>query len=384
LRVLAVTHVFPRTPQDPSAPFLLTWARALADAGADVGVIAPHDAGLPDRHEVAGIPIRLPRYAPEGHEWLSYRGEMHRLARRPAGLTLLGGLVTAMASSLRVQARLGKPDVVHVHWWLPGAIVARMADLAQPVVLTVHGTDVALVEEHPPLGPVARWAMAAADRVEAVSTDLAARLQRVTGRAADAVNPMCLDPALVRSPPIERPDHGGPLRILGVGRLVPEKAFADLVSAVALLESPARLVLVGDGPQRDRLEAQARALAVDLRLPGRLEPPALHQAYRTADVVVQSSRREGFGMVVAEALAVGTPVVATDSGGVRDLVDANELVAPGDVAGLAAALGAVARDPASARDRAARAGERIRRRLSPAACAARTLEGYHSLVPAPG
>jgi glycosyltransferase involved in cell wall biosynthesis len=378
VRVLAVTHVFPRHADDPSAPFLLTWARALADAGVDIGVIAPHDAGLPERHEIAGIPVRRPRYAPERHERLSYRGEMHRLARAPGGLPLAGGLVAAMASSLRVQARVGRPDLVHVHWWLPGAIIARLARIEPPVVLTVHGTDVGLVERHPRLAMAARWALEVADRVEAVSTDLAARLLRTTGRPADAVNPMCLDPVLAGAP-AARTEHAGPLRVLGVGRLVAEKGFADLVSALALLHSPARLVLVGDGPERDRLAAQARALAVDLRLPGALAPPQLRQAYRAADVVVQSSRQEGFGMVAAEALASGTPVVATDSGGVRDVLDADALVPPGDVPRLAAALAAVAGDPASARQRAARAGERIRARLSPQACAERTLDGYRSL-----
>ncbi|MGH8910068.1 MAG: hypothetical protein ACRD0K_27130, partial [Egibacteraceae bacterium] len=80
MRALVVTHVFPRWEGDPSAPFLLTWARALIAAGARVAVVAPWDPGLPARREVGGVPVRFVRYGPAR---LAYQGEMHLLARRP-------------------------------------------------------------------------------------------------------------------------------------------------------------------------------------------------------------------------------------------------------------------------------------------------------------
>lgn len=384
LRVLALTHVFPRSAEDPSAPFLLTWARALREAGVDVGVVAPHDAGLPSAHHINGVGVRLARYAPDRHERLAYRGEMHQLARSPLGPPLVGSLVGALAARLRAQVRRARPDVVHVHWWLPGAIVARLAAVDVPLVCTVHGTDVALIESTPRLATIARWALRGCDRLEAVSSDLAERLTRVTGLPVDAVNPMPLDAAWLSGPLGQTTAASStlhrPLEVLGVGRLVPEKGFADLLSAAAVAQPRLRVTIVGDGPQRPLLVDHATTLGVGLRLLGRLSPAELRRAYTEADVVAQPSHREGFGLVAAEALAAGVPVIATDSGGARDVLAADDLVAVGDVAALAGRLSALAEDLPAARARAAAYAPRLRAHLSPVAAAERTLAGYGHLT----
>jgi glycosyltransferase involved in cell wall biosynthesis len=398
MRVLALTHVFPRSAADPAAPFLLRWACALQAAGAPVAVVAPHDAGLPARHRVAGVEVRRARYAPDRWEVLAYRGQMHQQVRTAAGPPLLASLVATLSAAVRAQLRAGAPDVLHVHWWLPGAVVARLARPRVPVVVTVHGTDVALLEGRPRLAALARWALAAADRVEAVSGDLAERLERATGRPVDAVGPMPLAPvaAPATTPALALAGRGAagdgaagsspdgawdrPLAVLGVGRLVADKGFGDLLEAVARLRLPAAVTILGDGPLRAALAARARQLGLALTLPGQVPPEEVAAAYAAADVVVQPSLREGLGLVAAEALAAGVPVVATDSGGVRDLLARDELVAPGDVDGLAAALRCVADDPARARRSAQDRGDAVRARYAPAAVAARTLSAYRLLA----
>jgi glycosyltransferase involved in cell wall biosynthesis len=95
--------------------------------------------------------------------------------------------------------------------------------------------------------------------------------------------------------------------------------------------------------------------------------------------VVVPSHREGFGLVACEAACQGTPVVATDAGAARDVLDREWLVPPGDVAALAAAIEAVATDPAAARRRAGQVAERVRHALSPAAAAQRALTAYHAV-----
>jgi glycosyltransferase involved in cell wall biosynthesis len=384
VRVLALTHVFPRRADDPSAPFLLTWARALQAGGVDLAVVAPHDAGLPRRPVVGGVPVALARYAPERFERLAYRGEMHHIARTPAGPPLVAALLGALALEVRRQVRAGDPDVLHVHWWVPGAVVARLARVDVPTVVTVHGTDVALLEARPRLARLARWALDGADRVEAVSSALAERLEAVTGRAADAVNPMPLHPDRLAPPaPAGGAEpRGERLEVLAVGRLVPEKGFGDLVQAAARARTPLRLVLVGDGPDRGRLAALASSLGVDLTLTGTLSPGELGKAYANADVLAQPSHAEGLGLVVAEALAAGLPVVSTDCGGVRDLLPSEGLVPVADPGALAAALDDVAADLPAARDRAERRAARVRGLLAPEAAAARTLAGYAQLTPA--
>lgn len=380
MRVLALTHVFPRAPDDAAAPFLLAWARGLTDAGARVVVVAPHDRGLPARHTVDGVAVRRVRYAADGWERLAYRGEMHEIVRSPAGPALLAALGGGLAGAVRSLVRGGDPHVLHVHWWLPGAVVARLARPGVPVVLTVHGTDVALLEARPALARLARWALAGVDRVEAVSRDLARRFERATGRAVDAVGPMPLsvvaaDPSQPRPGPAREP-----LRVLGVGRLVADKGFADLIDALAALRRPARLTLVGDGPERERLSVRARSRGVALDLAGHVSPAGLAAAYGRADVVAQPSHREGLGLVAAEAVVAGVPVVATDSGGVRDVLGGADLITVGDVAGLAAALERVAADLPGARARTGARARALRTLLDPAAVAHRTLAGYRTLL----
>jgi glycosyltransferase involved in cell wall biosynthesis len=367
VRALACTHVFPRFDDDPSAPFLLTWAQALAGVGASVSVVAPSDRGLPVRRDVGGVPVRFVRY---GSIRLAYRGEMHQLVRGPVGAPAVLALVAAMARAFRSEVLRRRPDVVHVHWWLPGALIVRLARVAVPVVVTLHGTDVALVEGRPRLARLARWALAGAARVEAVSRDLAARLERATGIRVAAVNPMPLPRERLR--PLGRVARNGSLHVLAVARLVPEKGLGDLIDAVGRLGPGPVLTIVGDGPERARLLARAGALGVRLDLRGACTPEQLRAAYAEADVVVQASRREGLGLVAAEAVAMGLPVVATDSGGARDVLRADQLVPVGDAAALAARIARAAPDPAAA--------VRVRAQLSPDAAAARTLEGWRAAV----
>lgn len=381
MRALVCSHVFPRAADDANAPFLLTWAHALQAAGAQIAVVAPHDPGLPDVHDVAGVRVRRARYAPEQREQLAYRGEMHQLIRSPAGPLLASGLVGALAAAVRGAVRAGAPDVLSVHWWLPGAIAARLARVSTPTVVTVHGTDVALIESRPWLAPLARWALARTDAVVAVSSDLADRLEAATGRAADAVDPMPVAAAALE-PLGEQPprDAATPPRILAIGRLVPEKGFADLIDAVADIPGAPRVELVGDGPDRDALAARAERSGVNLDLPGRMPPPALRQRLAAADVVAVPSHREGLGLVAAEAALAGVPVVATDAGGTRDVLGPDGLIPIGDVPRLGAALAEVLADPTAARARSATVAQVLADRLAPARSAERTLATWRSVT----
>jgi len=133
--------------------------------------------------------------------------------------------------------------------------------------------------------------------------------------------------------------------LLSVGRLVDVKAHSVLLEAVAVLagERPRlRLRVVGEGPERGSLEAQARDLGIADRVVflGALPREQLSAEYRSADLFVLPSLREGFGVVLIEALASGTPVVATRSGGPESIVDASlgELAEPGDAPSLARAI----------------------------------------------
>lgn len=148
-----------------------------------------------------------------------------------------------------------------------------------------------------------------------------------------------------------------PPTILAVGRLVPEKRFEDLIASLAECPPETCLTILGEGPERPALlKAAAEAgLSARVSLPGYAEP---WTAYAQARVFGLSSVSESFGNVVVEALASGLPVVATDCGGPREILDNGRfgrLVPVGDRAALAQALRAALSDPGDPAPRIARA-----------------------------
>ena len=138
--------------------------------------------------------------------------------------------------------------------------------------------------------------------------------------------------------------------VAGLGRLVPVKGFDLLVEALPRLaaEVPsARVLLVGDGPERAALEARARALGVAARLHVTGATPEVAAHLAAADVLAAPSRNEGMGRALVEAMALGLPVVATAVGGIPAVVEdggCGRLVPPGDADALAAALAGLGRD----------------------------------------
>jgi glycosyltransferase involved in cell wall biosynthesis len=165
---------------------------------------------------------------------------------------------------------------------------------------------------------------------------------------------------------LEPPGHpwlvdGGPPVVLGVGRLVPQKDFETLLRAFARVraEMPARLLILGEGREHERLRELAAGLGLgaDVDLPG-FDPNPV-SAMARAGTFVLSSAWEGFGNVVVEALATGCPVVSTDCpSGPGEILDGGRfgrLVPVGDAEALAEALLATLREPGDPDERRARA-----------------------------
>ncbi len=172
--------------------------------------------------------------------------------------------------------------------------------------------------------------------------------------------------------------------VVGLGRLVPVKGFQVLMKALPLIVSAvpsARLLLVGEGPLREDLLAEARALGVGdrLELAGAQSDPAPFLA--AADLVVVPSINEGMGRVLVEAMALGRPVVATRIGGIPAVVADGEsglLVPPDDPPALARAVGELLQDP-GLRQRMGEAGRRRADEFSLRVMESRLLALYRDL-----
>lgn len=192
----------------------------------------------------------------------------------------------------------------------------------------------------------------------ALRADLVAKWRALPERTSRIYNPVTWG-----GPLVEVTEAGlkrrAPL-VLAVGRLIDGKNFAALLRAFAAVEPrDARLVILGEGPERARLEAEILRLGLQGRvdLPGYVGEP--WHWYARASCLAVSSRRESFGMTLVEALAHGLPVVSTDCGGPREIISGGaigRIVRPGDDAGMAGAISAALADPGPPGPRQRRAG----------------------------
>jgi len=356
LRVVVLTTFFP-SPRDPyRTPFLRNLVDAMAgDCELELVIPVPRrppigpwrDAQpVPARETWAGWSLSHPRY-------LAVPG-LHALS----GLTYFLGVWRALRELKHRHGRF----VLHAHCAYPDVVGAALAArlLGLPLVATAHGSDINISGRQRLLRPQIRWALRAARRVIAVSAPLARAVAELADLGPNGIE--CI-PCAGYSPAVFHPrgtDERAALRrtldipdntrlVLFVGHLVPVKALDVLLRAWArLLQDPSvgahlRLVLIGEGTERDTLEQQARDLGVADRVAflGPKPQPLVADWIAAADLLTLPSHAEGSPNVVVEALASGTPVVASRVGGIPDLVDhgVNGLLVPaGDAAALADAL----------------------------------------------
>jgi glycosyltransferase involved in cell wall biosynthesis len=251
-------------------------------------------------------------------------------------------LVPAMLANFRRAARgpAESADLVHAHW-LPTGLVA--ASLGKPFVVQLWGTDVELARRVP---WVARSVLRRARLVICPSNALASAAR---GLGASEVRVI---PSGVEVPPFVR-EEVSPPQVLFAGRLSREKGILELVEAAQAME----LVVAGDGPLRAKVPGAL----------GFVPHRELGELYERSAVVACPSHREGFGVVCAEAMAYGRPVVATAVGGLLDLVLDEEtglLVPPRDVPALRAALERLLGDAELRRRLGAAARERVRKHFA--------------------
>jgi glycosyltransferase involved in cell wall biosynthesis len=334
-RVLVVTHLFPTASKPIQGPWVAEQVDALATY-ADVTVLcASQWAENGSEVRDSGVRVHFAHTAtPLGH-----------------------GRAGLLASSVRYELALNRFlsthaeefDIVHAHFGFPDAVaVSRVARrFSLPYVITLHGDDAfRLLPRQDSLGRLIRDAVAGSAMTLCVSDAMFSAVSAVMPDARVSVLKNGYDSTLFTLS--EKPRDGG---LLFVGLLVPVKNIDVLLRAYAAkrVEIGLPLTIAGDGPLRSELEQLAAELGVSdsVRFLGQQSRSQVAELMASAKALLLPSASEGWGLVAAESLACGTPVVASRVGGVPEIVgsdDAGILVPPGDAKALTDALIAVAKE----------------------------------------
>jgi glycosyltransferase involved in cell wall biosynthesis len=320
-------------------------ARCLAASGDEVYVLTSRFRGLAtcevrDGYRIWRVPAR--------------RGRAERSSPAEMLTFVLGGAVPA----LRLAQRW-RPEAACAFFGLPsGALTLSLERrFGIPYLVSLRGGDVPgfLPED---LGGFHRLARPAILSIWRRSRGLIANSAGLADLACQAwpdapvhVVPNGVDTQGFR-PPTDRARPATPLRVLCVGRLVRQKGFEFAIEAVSAARAPSLLRIVGDGPLRASLTAQAARLGAAVDFAGWVERRDLPSHYQWADVLCLPSYEEGMPNVVLEAMASGLPTIASDVYGMRDLVQPGQtgvVVPPGSSRAIAAALEHLAAEPSLVR-----------------------------------
>jgi glycosyltransferase involved in cell wall biosynthesis len=315
VRVVFLTHNYPRRPGDLYGAALSILARALMRRGISVRVVTPSDES--GEVEVDGVPVNRMRAGRSIRNMISRGDSIAAALRSPIGWLALAGLRRSMRAAVRREITAGA-DLVHAHGWIPAGLAAPVGT---PLVLTVNGTDASLLKKSGIARSLARPLFQRAAVVTTVSREVGTWVQSGAGRFVDSahIHPMPTD---TRAYPWTRGGGGAVV----ISRLIASKRVELAIETAAVLASCGHdfpLTIVGDGPERPALEQRAANLGVSalVRFVGAMSPSEARVYLERADVMLFTARGDGTALSAIEALVSGVPVVACwDSGAAVDII----------------------------------------------------------------
>ncbi|MBR2308231.1 MAG: glycosyltransferase [Fibrobacter sp.] len=336
MKVLVIGSVYPRFHEDAEVPWLRTSIAHLKQAGVEIQVLAPAYKGLKS-HEIDGVKVNRFRYAPAGWEFLTHEeGAPSKMASKPwLQLLAIPYIISGFFKCIGI-CRKFRPDVIHAHWPFPHAYIALGAAklFRIPLVLNFHGAELLLIRKKKWVKPLLKFAIGQAQAVFANSSFTAGKIKALRNVDVEwSPYGTTLETGEISAEPTQAPHPvNGKFKILFVGRHIERKGICYLIEAAKYLpRDQFEIRIVGVGDLTDKLKAQAAEVSTapdsaNIVFTGKLSPEALANEYRTANVftlpaiVDSKGDTEGLGVVLIEAMELGLPVVASNVGGIPDVV----------------------------------------------------------------
>ena len=329
MKILTVTSLYPNEVQPNHGIFVENRLRRIVGGAIEARVLAP----VPWFPFTAGAFGRYARFArvPREETRCGIRVSHPRFPSIPkVGMSVAPLLMYAALERFVRGGSLGRYDfdLIDAHYFYPDGVAAALLGrrYGKPVVVTARGSDINLIAQYAIPRRRITWAARKAAAVIAVSEALKERMVDL-GIDPDRIfvlrNGVDLDAFQLKETPNLRSEAEGTPILLSVGNLVAGKGHDLAIRALTLLDG-AELRIVGEGPLRASLEALAQSLSVEqrVRFLGRVPHERLPEVYGAADALILASAREGWPNVLLEAMACGTPVVATKVGGIPEIVKA--------------------------------------------------------------
>ncbi|MGZ4180365.1 MAG: glycosyltransferase [Solirubrobacteraceae bacterium] len=384
MKALIVAEYYPRAGDPVGGVWAHRQTLATRDAGADVRVLVLHRPVPPlsavraaDVGRALAV-VRQPQTAQL--DGLSVEYVRYLSPPRPLSYDSWGGWAAPLLGRAMRRLRQEFPfDLVHAHYAVPAGDAVRRAAGSAPLVVSVHGHD---VQGRGAGGPAVATTLGHARLVLANSAGTARRCAALGAHDSRVVH-LGADVPPTRAAPSERPT------LVTVGHLAARKRHADVISALALLRDQhpqLRYVIVGDGPERERLAEHAGSLGVADRVEfrGQLPNREAVAVARTAALFVMPSVDEAFGVAYIEAMAGGVPAIGCrGEDGPEEIAAAGggiELVPARDVRALAERIDALFSDPPTLVALGDAARETVEREFTWEHCGAQTVAAYEHVL----
>ena len=322
--MLVLTSSFPRSPQDETCGYIREFARSLSGEY-EVTVLAPSDCEAEEWPADSIVVRRAPSCLPHRFNPFKASSDLSEIGSQP--FTVKAAAAIALAGFALEALRLArKTDLICAHWMVPSGLVGAIISslLGKPLIVVEHSGALHLLRRLRGGRLIARFITSRARSLVTVSNDLKNKLESLSPPSRNRVTvlPMGVESS---KPATDNRAALEPKTVLFVGRLAPVKGVDTLLMAMARLNS-ARLIVAGDGEQRDRLESLAKSLCVDAHFTGRVGAAERDALFSSSDVVVVPSitlpcgRTEGTPVVCLEAMAAGLPVIASNAPGLAEVV----------------------------------------------------------------